>query len=401
MSNRLASRLDVVVPSATLAINARAQMLRAQGVDVISFGAGEPDFDTPPNIAEAGVAAIHAGRTRYTPVAGIAELRAAVAAQSTAVRGVPAKPEHVVVTVGAKGALFNLAMCLFEPGDEVVIPAPYWVSYPEQVRLVGATAVFVETTLDMGWKLSPEALAAALSPRTKAVVLCTPSNPTGAAYTPAELEALAAVLRAHDCWVVLDEIYAALVYDGFVQRSLLSVAPDLAPRVVVIDGVSKTYAMTGWRVGWSIAPTALSKAMEMVQSQGATSTATMAQWAALEALRSPPLALEEMRAIFSLRRDRLVAGLRALPGVRCGVPEGAFYAFAEVKAWLGRTTGSGRQLVNDLDIAAWLLDEAHVAVVPGSAFGAPGHMRLSYAVSVEQIDRALARIASALASLAP
>jgi aspartate aminotransferase len=401
MSNRLASRLDVVVPSATLAINARAQMLRAQGVDVISFGAGEPDFDTPPNIAEAGVAAIHAGRTRYTPVAGIAELRAAVAAQSTAVRGVAAKPEHVVVTVGAKGALFNLAMCLFEPGDEVVIPAPYWVSYPEQVRLVGATAVFVETTLDMGWKLSPEALAAALSPRTKAVVLCTPSNPTGAAYTPAELEALAAVLRGHDCWIVLDEIYAALVYDGFEQRSMLSVAPDLAPRVVVIDGVSKTYAMTGWRVGWSIAPTALSKAMEMVQSQGATSTATMAQWAALEALRSPPLALEEMRAIFSLRRDRLVAGLRALPGVRCGVPEGAFYAFAEVKAWLGRTTGSGRQLVNDLDIAAWLLDEAHVAVVPGSAFGAPGHMRLSYAVSVEQIDRALARIASALASLAP
>jgi len=401
MSNRLASRLDVVVPSATLAINARAQMLRAQGVDVISFGAGEPDFDTPPNIAEAGVAAIHAGRTRYTPVAGIAELRAAVAVQSTAVRGVAAKPEHVVVTVGAKGALFNLAMCLFEPGDEVVIPAPYWVSYPEQVRLVGATAVFVETTLDMGWKLSPEALAAALSPRTKAVVLCTPSNPTGAAYTPAELEALAAVLRGHDCWIVLDEIYAALVYDGFEQRSMLSVAPDLAPRVVVIDGVSKTYAMTGWRVGWSIAPTALSKAMEMVQSQGATSTATMAQWAALEALRSPPLALEEMRAIFSLRRDRLVAGLRALPGVRCGVPEGAFYAFAEVKAWLGRTTGSGRQLVNDLDIAAWLLDEAHVAVVPGSAFGAPGHMRLSYAVSVEQIDRALARIASALASLAP
>lgn len=401
MSNRLASRLDVVVPSATLAINARAQTLRAQGVDVISFGAGEPDFDTPPNIAEAGVAAIHAGRTRYTPVAGIAELRAAVAAQSTAVRGVAAKPEHVVVTVGAKGALFNLAMCLFEPGDEVVIPAPYWVSYPEQVRLVGAEPIFVETTLEAGWKLSPEALAAALSPRTKAVVLCTPSNPTGAAYTPAELEALAAVLRGHDCWVVLDEIYAALVYDGFEQRSLLSVAPDLAPRVVVIDGVSKTYAMTGWRVGWSIAPTALSKAMEMVQSQGATSTATMAQWAALEALRSPPLALEEMRAIFSLRRDRLVAGLRALPGVRCGVPEGAFYAFAEVKAWLGRTTGSGRQLVNDLDVAAWLLDEAHVAVVPGSAFGAPGHMRLSYAVSVEQIDRALARIASALASLAP
>jgi len=401
MSNRLASRLAVVVPSATLAINARAQTLRAQGVDVISFGAGEPDFDTPPNICEAGVAAIEAGRTRYTPVAGVAELRAAIAAQSTELRGVPTTAAEVVVTVGAKGALFNLALSLFEPGDEVVIPAPYWVSYPEQVRLVGAEPIFVETTLDTGWKLTPEALGAALSPRTKAVVLCTPSNPTGSAYTVAELEALAAVLRAHDCWIVLDEIYAALVYDGFVQRSLLSVAPDLAPRVVLIDGVSKTYAMTGWRVGWSIAPVALSKAMEMVQSQGATSTATMAQWAALEALRSPPLALEEMRAIFSLRRDRLVAGLRALPGVRCAMPEGAFYAFAEIKGWLGRTTTAGRTLHTDLDVAAWLLDEAHVAVVPGSAFGAPGHMRLSYAVSIEHIDRALGRISKLLESLAP
>lgn len=401
MSHQLASRLAVVVPSATLAINARAQSLRAQGVDVISFGAGEPDFDTPTNICAAGAAAIEAGRTRYTPVAGVAELRAAIAEQSTTLRGVATRPEEVVVTVGAKGALFNLALSLFEPGDEVVIPAPYWVSYPEQVRLVGATPVFVETTLDAGWRLSPEALAAALTPRTKAVILCTPSNPTGAAYTPAELEALAAVLRPHDCWIVLDEIYAALVYDGFVQRSLLSVAPDLAPRVVLIDGVSKTFAMTGWRVGWSIAPVALSKAMEMVQSQGATSTATMAQWAALEALRSPPFQLEEMRAIFALRRDRLVAGLRALPGVRCAMPEGAFYAFAEVTGWIGRTTAAGRTLHTDLDVAAWLLDEAHVAVVPGSAFGAPGYMRLSYAVSVENIDRALARITKALESLSP
>ncbi|MBL8605449.1 MAG: pyridoxal phosphate-dependent aminotransferase [Myxococcales bacterium] len=400
MPTRLAHRLSVIVPSATLAINARAQALKASGVDVISFGAGEPDFDTPSNIRDAGVEAIEKGRTRYTPVAGVSELRNAIAAHSTALRGVAMKAENVVVTVGAKGALFNLALSLFEPGDEVVIPAPYWVSYPEQVRLAGAEPVFVESSLDTGWKMRPEALARALTPKTKAVVLCTPSNPTGAAYSADELHALAEVLRAHDCWVILDEIYAALVYDGFVQQSMMRVAPDLAARMVIIDGVSKTYAMTGWRVGWSIAPTPLSKAMEMVQSQGATSTATPSQWAALEALRSPALELDQMRSIFQLRRDRLLAGLRSIAGIRCGTPEGAFYAFCDVQGLLGRRTPEGQTLSDDAALAAWLLDAAHVAVVPGSAFGAPGHMRLSYAVSVEQIDRAVERIAKAVASLA-
>ena len=395
----LAARLDVVKPSATLAINAKAQELRARGVDVISFGAGEPDFNTPANIRAAGARAIEEGKTRYTPVAGIAPLRAAIAEHSAATRGVPTRPENVVVTVGAKGALFNLALALFEPGDEVVVPTPCWVSYPEQVRLCGAEPVFVPSTLEGGWKISPADLARALSPRTKAVVLCSPSNPTGAAYTADELAALAEVLRGSDCWVVLDEIYGELVYDGFAQRSLLSVAPDLAPRVVVIDGVSKTFAMTGWRVGWSIAPVALSKAMETVQSQGATSTATPSQWAALEALRAPPLELAEMRALFALRRDRLVEGLRGVPGLRCAMPEGAFYAFCEVQGWIGRQTPQGARLDDDLAVAAWLLEEAHVAVVPGSAFMAPGHMRLSYAVSVEDIDRAVARIAQAAASL--
>ncbi|MFO0629161.1 MAG: pyridoxal phosphate-dependent aminotransferase [Polyangiales bacterium] len=395
----LAARLDVVKPSATLAINAKAQELRARGVDVISFGAGEPDFNTPENIRAAGVRAIDEGKTRYTPVSGIAPLRAAIAEHSAAARGVPTRPENVVVTVGAKGALFNLALALFEPGDEVVVPTPCWVSYPEQVRLCGAEPVFVPSTLEAGWKISPDDLARALSPRTKAVVLCSPSNPTGAAYTADELAALADVLRRSDCWVVLDEIYGELVYDGFAQRSLLSVAPDLAPRAVIIDGVSKTFAMTGWRVGWSIAPVALSKAMETVQSQGATSTATPSQWAALEALRSPPLELAEMRALFALRRDRLVQGLRAVPGLRCAMPEGAFYAFCEVQGWIGRETPQGARLTDDLAVAAWLLDEAHVAVVPGSAFMAPGHMRLSYAVSVEDIDRAVGRIAQAVATL--
>lgn len=399
MSAKLASRLDMIKPSATLAINAKAQELRAKGVDIISFGAGEPDFNTPENVRAAGVLAINESKTRYTPVAGIAPLRAAIAELSAAARGVSAKAENVVVTVGAKGALFNLALALFEPGDEVVIPTPCWVSYPEQVRLCGAEPVFVESTLDGGWKLTPDALSRALSTRTKAVILCTPSNPTGAAYTADELSALAAVLRGSDCWIVLDEIYGQLVYDGFDQRSLLSIAPDLEPRVVVIDGVSKTYAMTGWRVGWSIAPRALSKAMETIQSQGATSTATPSQWAALEALRSPAMELAEMRALFALRRERLVRGLRGIPGVRCAMPEGAFYAFCDVQGWIGRATADGVALEDDLAIAAWLLEEAHVAVVPGSAFMAPGHMRLSYAVSVDDIDKAVARVARAVSTL--
>lgn len=399
MPAKLAARLDVVKPSATLAINAKAQELRARGVDVISFGAGEPDFNTPANVCAAGARAIDEGKTRYTPVSGIAPLRAAIAERNTAQRGVPTRAENVVVTVGAKGALFNLALALFEPGDEVVIPTPCWVSYPEQVRLCGAEPVFVESTLESGWKISPQDLAAALSPRTKAVVLCSPSNPTGAAYTAEELAALAAVLRGSDCWVVLDEIYGELVYDGFEQRSMLSVAPDLASRAVIIDGVSKTYAMTGWRVGWSIAPVALSRAMETVQSQGATSTATPSQWAALEALRSPALELVEMRELFALRRDRLVRGLNEVPGLRCATPEGAFYAFCEARGLIGKTPPGRAALADDLDLAAWLLEEAHVAVVPGSAFMAPGHMRLSYAVSVEDIDRAIARITKAVATL--
>jgi aspartate aminotransferase len=398
MPSKLASRLDVVVPSATLAINARAQSMRAQGTDVISLGVGEPDFDTPANVREAGKRAIDAGKSKYSAVAGIVELRRAIAEQSTRERGVETTADRVVVAVGAKGALLNFALAALEPGDEAVIPAPYWVSYPEQVRLVGATPVFVPSTLEAGWRITPAALRSALSPRTKAVILCSPCNPTGAAYSPEHLAALADVLRGHDCWIVTDEIYGKLVYDGFAQRSLVSLAPDLAERTVIIDGASKTYAMTGWRVGWSIAPAAITRAMDMIQSQGPTSAATMAQYAVLEALSTPPADLEQMRVAFAERRDRLVEGLRALPGVRCSMPEGAFYAFPDVSPWVGRRAG-GRTLENDTAVASWLLEAAHVAVVPGGAFGAPGHLRLSYAVSVKQIDEALRRIGAAVATL--
>jgi len=399
MPSKLAARLDVVAPSATLVINARAQALRAQGQDVISFGAGEPDFDTPAYIREAAKKAIDSGKSKYTAVSGIPELRKAIAAQSTAMRGVEAKPENVVVSVGAKSALFNFALAALEPGDEAVFPAPYWVSYPEQARIAGATPVFVESTLESGWKMTPEALKAALSPRTKAVVLCSPCNPTGAAYSEEQLRAFADVLRAHDCWIVCDEIYGQLVYDDFAQKSLLTVAPDLLPRIVLIDGVSKTYAMTGWRIGWSIAPVNISKAMDIVQSQGTSSPSTAAQYAALAAVSTPSPEIAVMREAFSERRNKLVHGLRALPGVKCAMPEGAFYALPDVSAWLGKKAGD-RTLRTDEDVAGWLLDTAQIAVVPGGAFGAPGHLRLSYAVSVEQIEKALDRIARAVAQLA-
>jgi|LNFM01.1.fsa_nt_gb aspartate aminotransferase len=394
----LSKRLDAVVPSATLAINARAQALRAQGVDVISFGAGEPDFDTPSNVREAAKSAIDQGRTRYTAVSGIPELRKAIARNNEQERGVPTAAENVVVSVGAKSALFNFALAALEAGDEVVIPAPYWVSYPEQVRIAGATPIHVPSTLESGWKITPEALREVMSSRTKAVVLCSPSNPTGAAYSATELAAFAEVLRKFDCWIVCDEIYSKLVYDGFEQRSLLQVAPDFKDRTVIIDGVSKTYAMTGWRIGWSIAPVAISKAMDTIQGQGTSSATTPAQYAALEAITQPANELEHMRAIFTERRNKLVHGLRALPGVRCAMPEGAFYAFCDVSAWLGKSTGE-RTLETDDDVARWLLDAARVAVVPGGAFGAPGHLRLSYAVSSGQIEDALARIATAVSSL--
>ncbi len=398
MPRSLAQRLSSVVPSATLAMNARAQALRASGIDVISFGAGEPDFDTPSNIRDAGKRAIDEGKTRYTPTVGIPDLRKAIAAESTRRRSVVAAPENVIVPVGAKSALFNFAFAAVEPGDEVIIPAPYWVSYPEQVRMAGGTPVYVPSTLESGWKISPRALAEALTPRTKAFILCTPCNPTGAAYTSTELAALADVLRRSDCWVVIDEIYSQLVYDGFEQRSLLTVAADLAERIVLVDGVSKTYAMTGWRIGWSIATSALTKAMDIVQGQGVSSPATICQYAALEALTSPARDIEMMRNAFAARRVRLRDGMCGFEGVRCALPEGAFYLFCDVRTWIGKHAGD-RKLLDDVAIAEWLLDTAHVAVVPGGAFGAPGHLRLSYVVSDSQIDRALERIRAAVAAL--
>jgi len=382
-----------------MAIADRAAALRASGVDVLSFGLGEPDFDTPEPIRAAAKAALDKGATRYTKTRGIAPLRQAIAADSLRRRGVAHDLEEIVVSAGAKQSLFDLALALLDEGDEAIIPAPYWVSYPEQVALVGAVPKFVQTTEAEGFRLRPEVLDAAIGPKTKALILCTPSNPTGAAYDEASLHALASVLRRRGIWVIVDEIYGQLVYDGFVQRSLLTVAPDLKNRLIIVDGASKTYAMTGWRIGWMLGPRAVADACETLQSQATSNATTVAQYAAIAALEGPRDAFDAMLAEFSVRRRLMVDGLNALSGIRCRMPEGAFYAFPSVEGLLGKKTAEGKTLESDLDVTAYLLDAARVAVVPGAAFGAPGYVRLSYAASQKQILEGVSRIGAAIAAL--
>ncbi len=391
----MARRLEAVAPSVTLAVNARAAALRAQGIDVFAFGVGEPDFDPPVFVREAAKRAIDSGAHKYTPVTGIPALKQAICANSKTRRGHEPKPENVCVSVGAKHALFNVALALFEEGDEVVIPEPAWVSYPEQVRIAEATPVGVPTREEDGWLVSPEALERALTPKTKAVILCTPSNPTGAAYPEDKLKAIIDVLRRHDCWIIVDEIYAELVYDGFRHVSIATLAPDLFDRTVIIDGLSKTYAMTGWRIGWAIAPKPLIAALDILQGQSTTNAAAIAQHAAVAALTGPQDEVESMRRQFQSRRNTMVAALNSVPGVRCRTPEGAFYAFADCRGLYG-IEHDGKPITNDDEIAFFLLEHAHVAAVPGGAFGGPGYVRFSYATSEERIKQGVESMRRAL-----
>lgn len=398
MSREFAGRLSAVAPSATLAMAAKAAKLRGEGHKVYPFSVGEPDFETPSHIREAAKRALDAGATRYTAVTGTPELKAAVCASTERHRGYRVEPSQIVVSSGAKHALFNLALALYQPGDEVIIPAPYWVSYPEQVRIVGATPVFVQTREEDGFRLRPEVLQAALSPRTKAIVLCTPSNPTGAAYAKEHLLPLLEVLRPSDSYVIIDEIYADLVYDGFVHSSIPAFAPDLRDRTIIVDGVSKTFAMTGWRIGWTITSPELARVIDVVQSQSTTNPAAVSQAAAAAALTGPRDELAAMRDAFSRRRTVMVEGLNSLPGVRCRMPEGAFYAFADVSGLFGRRHGD-KELRTDEDVAMWLLEDVHVATVAGTPFGAPGYLRLSYACSEADIVEAIGRIRERIAAL--
>jgi aspartate aminotransferase len=398
MTRSLAERLSVVAPSATLAMGARAAKLRGEGHKVYPFSVGEPDFDTPAHIREAAKAALDAGATHYTAVTGTAELKSAICAATERDRGWRPTPGQVVVSCGVKHVLFNLALALYEPGDEVIIPAPFWVSYPEQVRLVGAKPVIVTTSEEGGFRMTPDQLAGALSPRTKAVLLCSPSNPTGAGYSEDHLRALLDVLRKHDCWIIVDEIYGDLIYDGFKHVSIATLAEDLRDRIIILDGVSKTYAMTGWRIGWSITPPALTRALDVVQGQSTTNPAAVSQAAAVAALNGPRDEVHAMHAAFTRRRSRMVNGLNSLPGVRCRMPDGAFYAFPSFAGLIGKRN-KDRTFRSDEEIAEWLLDEAKVATVPGTPFGAPGYLRLSYACSEDDIDQGIAAIRGAIATL--
>jgi len=377
---------------------ARAAKLREQGHRVFAFGVGEPDFDTPFAIREAAKKAIDGGATHYTAVTGTPALKKAICAATERDRGWAPKPEQVVVSCGVKHALFNLALALYEPGDEVIIPAPYWVSYPEQVRLVGATPVIVPTREEDNWLMTGEALASAITSRTRAIILCSPSNPTGSAYPRERIAELGAALRkSEDALLIVDEIYGDLVYDGFKHESPAVVLSDLRHRVVVVDGVSKTHAMTGWRIGWSISSPEVAKALDVIQGQSTTNPCSVSQEAAIAALGAPRDDFMKMHAAFQERRNRMVEGLRSLPGVKCRMPDGAFYAFADVRGLYGLRAGD-KELKSDEDIALWLLDTAHVAAVAGTPFGAPGYIRFSYACSTETISEGLGAVRQAIAA---
>ena len=397
----LADRLKTLAPSSTLAVQAKARELRARGVDVVSFGAGEPDFDTPERVKQAAVEAMRRGQTKYTEVGGIPELRAAVCAKLKRDNALDYEPADVLVSCGAKHALFNLVVALVNPGDEVLVPSPFWVSYPEQVRLVGGVPVAVDTQEETGFDLDPERLRAAVTPRTRVIVLNSPNNPTGAVFSPAALEAVARLAVDRGLWLVSDECYEALTFEGR-HVSIAALGPDVKARTLVVNTCSKAYAMTGWRIGYAAGPRALVRAMTDVQSQVTSNPSSIAQWAAVEALSGSQDDVAKMVGEFDRRRRLIVAGLNALPGVRCVTPKGAFYAFANVAGLVGRTWTRGGARVTlggSVDVAAFLLEEARVAVVPGVDFGSDAHLRLSYATSDALIEKGLERMASALRTL--
>ena len=393
---RISRRVAAIAESATLAIDARAKALKAAGEDVIAYGAGEPDFPTPDHIVEAAAAAAHQPRFhRYSPTAGLPELREAIAAKTARDSGYQVLPGQVMVTNGGKQALFNAFATLLDPGDEVLMPAPYWVTYPEAITLAGGVPVTVPTDAASGFRASVEQLEAARTPRTKLLVFVSPSNPTGAVYPREEMAAIGRWALEHGLWVLTDEIYEHLVYGGNQFHSMPVVVPELADRTVVVNGVAKTYAMTGWRVGWMLAPGDVIKAASNLQSHATSNVCNVAQAAALAAVSGPLDDAMRMRSAFDRRRRRIHELLSAIPGVECAEPQGAFYAFPSVEGVLGREL-RGRRPASAMELAELLLEEARVAIVPGEAFGAPGYARLSYALGDDDLAEGIARIAKLL-----
>jgi aspartate aminotransferase len=397
---KIASRLDPIKPSITLAVTAKAAKLKAEGVDVISFGAGEPDFDTPEHIKAAAHEALHKpGSGKYTEVGGTLALRKAIAAELSAVHKMSIEPDQILVSNGAKHSLYNLFQALIDPGDEVIIPAPYWVSYPDMVMLAGGRPVILETRAEDDFAVTAAQVGAAVSPRTRAIVLNNPSNPTGAVYTRAQIEALAKICVEKDLLIISDDIYRQLVYGDAEYVSIASVHPEAAKRTILVDGVSKTYAMTGWRIGYTAGPLPLIKAMAKIQGQSTSNPTNLAQTATLAALTGPQDCVATMRKAFDERRLEMVKLLRAIPNVACREPKGAFYAFPDVSHYVGKKTPEGSILDDDVQLCDWLVEVGKVAVVPGSGFGAPGFVRLSYACSMQNIQDGVGRLAKALGSL--
>ena len=380
-----------IAPSATLAISAKAKQMKAEGIDVVNFGVGEPDFATPENVKEAGIQAIRDNKTKYTPAAGVLELRKAICKRMKEDLDLDYEPSQVVVASGAKHSVYLALMVSCDPGDEVVVAAPYWLSYAEMIRMAGAVPVEVRAQASANFKITAEQLEAAITDKTKMFMLNSPSNPTGMVYTREELEALAAVCEKHGIYVLADDIYCNLVYDGIEYTSIASVSPAMKEQCIVVNGVSKSYAMTGWRVGYTLSNTTVAKAMASYASHSTGAPATMAQWAAIEALEGDQSSVEAMRQQFEERRNHLVERMNQIEGVSCIKPQGAFYVMMDMSGFVGKTM-YGHVIQDDADFAALFLEKALVATVPCAAFAAPNYLRWSYATSMENIDKGLDRL---------
>lgn len=396
---KLAQRAAKINPSPTLEIDTKAKQLKVNGVKVFNFGVGEPDFDTPQHIKDAAIEAINAGMTKYTPAAGTVQLKQAIINKFKQDNGLEYQPAQIVVSVGAKHSLYNAFQVLVEEGDEVILPAPFWVSHLEQINIPGAEPVIIMTSEENGFKMTPQQLREAITPKTRVVLLNSPSNPTGGVYTKEELEVLGNIILEHeDIIIISDEIYEKLVYDGLEHVSIASISPDLKERTVVINGVSKAYSMTGWRIGYAAAPLEISKAMANLQSHSTSNPTSIAQAASIAALEGDQLPVEEMRVEFVKRRDYMLERLLAIPGISCPKPGGAFYLFPNVSAYFGRSY-NGKEINSGSDLAALLLDEVQVAVVPGIAFGNDDFVRFSYATDMDTITEAMNRLEALLAKL--
>ena len=396
---QLADRTKLIKPSVTLAIAAKAGKLRSQGVDVVNFSAGEPDFDTPEHIKAAAVDALRKGMTKYTDVKGIEPLREAIAQKYRHEHGLNYRKEDVLVSCGAKHSLYNILQAVVNPGDEVLIPAPYWVSYSDMALLAGGVPRLIPTDESTGFRIKPEQLQAALTPKTRVFLLNSPCNPTGATYDRDQLLAIAGILEKHDCLILADDIYEKIIYDGFEVHNLVTLCPSLKERTLIVNGVSKTYAMTGWRIGYALGPGDVIAAGAKIQSQSTSNPTSIAQAAALEAIRGAQDTVAMMVREFQKRRDVIVERLNKIAGIRCLKPEGAFYVFPNISELLGKTA-EGKQLSSPCDVADYLLDEAKVAGVPGEDFGSQQHIRFSYATSLEDIEKGCTRIRDAVSKLA-